>query len=312
MKNNIKIYDLDRFMTDLEPKSIALGNFDGVHIGHQKLMQENIDIAKRYKLTPSVLLFKENTKKLLNSTQTYLTSTDDKIEVLSKMGIDTFCLIEFNEKFRSLSPREFIENLLYKKLNTKYVVVGEDYHFGKGALGDVKTLRKYEEDFSYKTKVVDFKLSAGSKVSSTEIKALLNEGEIIKANEFLGRPYKIRGTVVDGYKRGRTLNFPTANLKTDFSYLIPKDGVYLTRVNVLKQNYFGLSNVGKNPTFENENRKVETYIIDFDKDIYGEKITIEFLEFFRGDIKFDSREELIEQMEKDKKMGFDFIKNKYS
>lgn len=311
MKNNIKIYDLDRGMTDFEPKAIALGNFDGIHIGHQKLIKKDLEIARQLNLVPSVLLFKENSKKTLIDEKDYLTSLNDKIEIFSNMGMDTFCILEFNEDFRSLSPREFISEILYKKLNTKYIVIGEDYHFGKNAEGDIKTLARFQDEFGFETTIVDFEVDDGVKISSGSIKELIKNGNIAKANKYLGRAYKIIGHVVDGHKRGRTLNFPTANLEMNFSYTVPKDGVYLTRVNVLGKNHFALTNIGSNPTFENDFRKIETYILDFSEDIYGENITIEFLEFFRSDLKFESVDDLINQMEIDKKRAIDTINNKY-
>lgn len=311
MKNNIKIYDLDRGMTDFEPKAIALGNFDGIHIGHQKLIKKDLEIARQLNLVPSVLLFKENSKKTLIDEKDYLTSLNDKIEIFSNMGMDTFCILEFNEDFRSLSPREFISEILYKKLNTKYIVIGEDYRFGKNAEGDIKTLDRFQDEFGFETTIVDFEVDNGVKISSGSIKELIKNGNIAKANKYLGRSYKIIGHVVDGHKRGRTLNFPTANLEMNFSYTVPKDGVYLTRVNVRGKNHFALTNIGSNPTFENDFRKIETYILDFSEDIYGENITIEFLEFFRGDLKFESVDDLINQMEIDKKRAIDTINNKY-
>ena len=311
MKNNIKIYDLDRGMTDFEPKAMALGNFDGIHKGHQKLIKEDINLAKQLNLLPSILLFKENSKKTLKNEKDYLTSLDDKIEILSQMGMDTFCILDFDEEFRSLSPRDFISKILYEKLNTKYIIVGEDYRFGKNAQGDIKKLKSYQDEFDYQTKIIDFELDKGEKISSGTIKELIKAGKINKANDFLNRPYKIIGKVVDGHKRGRTLNFPTANLRMNFSYTVPKDGVYLTRVNVRGKDHFALSNVGSNPTFENDFRKIETYILDFNQDIYGETIAIEFLEFLRNDMKFNSVDGLIKQMQDDKKQAIDIIKNKY-
>ena len=311
MKNNIKVYDLDMDMTDFEPKAVSLGNFDGIHKGHQKLMKRNVEISRSQNLVSSVLLFKENSKKTLRDEKEYLTSIDDKIEILSDLGIDTFCILDFNEKFRSLSPKDFISKILYDKLNTKYVIIGEDYKFGKDALGNRKTLKKYEDYYSYKTEVVDFELDGGEKISSRTIRELIKKGQIEKANKYLNRYYKIRGEVVHGHQRGRTLNFPTANLKTNFSYIIPADGVYLTRIKVLDGYHYALSNIGSNPTFENDIRNIETYILDFDKDIYEENISIEFLEFFRSDIKFNSKEELIEQMESDKKKAYESLEKKY-
>ena len=303
MKDNIKIFDLDFNEFDLSPKAVSLGNFDGVHKGHQKLMRENIKISKEKNLTPSVLLFKENTKNILNGEREYLTSLEDKIEILKNLGIECFCLLEFSDKFKDLSPYEFIEEILYKKLNTKYVIVGDNYRFGKMAKGDIKTLKKYEEDFAYKTKVVDFELDEGKIINSTDIRQMVREGKIEKANKDLGHPFKMQGKVIKGAQRGRLLNFPTANLKPSFKYVTAKSGVYFTRVNIDRNIYYALTDIGTNPTFENKKMKIETYIMDFSKDIYGKNISIEFLEYLRPDYKFNSPEELIAQMEKDKKTG---------
>lgn len=303
MKDNIKIFDLDFNEFDLSPKAVSLGNFDGVHKGHQKLMKENIKISKAKNLTPSVLLFKENTKNILNGEREYLTSLEDKIEILKNLGIECFCLLEFSDKFKDLSPYEFIEEILYKKLNTKYVIVGDNYRFGKMAKGDIKTLKKYEEDFAYKTKVVDFELDDGKIINSTDIRQMVREGKIEKANKDLGHPFKMQGKVIKGAQRGRLLNFPTANLKPSFKYVTAKSGVYFTRVNIDRDFYYALTDIGTNPTFENKKMKIETYIMDFSKDIYGKNISIEFLEYLRPDYKFNSPEELIAQMEKDKKTG---------
>lgn len=307
MNDNIKIFDLDFNEFDLSPKAVSLGNFDGVHKGHQKLMKENIKISKEKNLMPSVLLFKENTKNILNGEREYLTSLEDKIEILKNLGIECFCLLEFSDKFKDLSPYEFIEKILYKKLNTKYVIVGDNYRFGKMAKGDIKTLKKYEEDFAYKTKVVDFELDDGKIINSTDIRQMVREGKIEKANKDLGHPFKMQGKVIKGAQRGRLLNFPTANLKPSFKYVTAKSGVYFTRVNIDRDFYYGLTDIGTNPTFENKKMKIETYIMDFSKDIYGKNMSIEFLEYLRPDFKFNSPEELIAQMEKDKKTGRNLI-----
>lgn len=310
MTEKIKIYDLNIDLPDLQRKAVSLGNFDGVHLGHQKLMKNNLEISKKYDLEPAVLLFKQNTKLKLKDEKEYMTSLEDKIEILSSIGIHTFCLIDFDEKFMNLSPREFIAEIINKKLNASYIICGKDYRFGKKASGDVDTLEKYEERYNYKTSVVDFeKEDEFNKISSNHLRDLIREGNIKKVNKLLARPYKIKGTIVDGMKRGRTLNFPTANLKLSFNYVLPIDGVYLTRINIDNKSYYALSNVGKNPTFGENSRKVETYILDFDQNIYGENVSIEFLEFFRYDIKFTSREELIEQMNIDKKRAYKYLEN---
>lgn len=310
MIEKIKIYDLNIDLPDLERKAVSLGNFDGVHLGHQKLMKNNLEISKKYNLEPAVLLFKENTKLRLKQEKEYMTSLEDKIEILASMGIETFCLIDFDEKFMNLSPREFISEIINKKLNASYVICGKDYRFGKKASGDIETLDKFEERYDYKTSVVDFeKEEDDNKISSNHIRDIIREGNIKKSNTLLGRNYKIKGRVVDGMKRGRTLNFPTANLDLSFNYVLPVDGVYLTKVIVDNESYYGLTNVGTNPTFENADRKIETYILDFDQNIYGKDISIEFIDFFRYDIKFDSKDALIDQMNSDKAKALEYIEN---
>lgn len=309
MTEKIKIYDLNLDLPDLEKKAVCLGYFDGVHLGHMKLMDKNIEISKKHGLTPSILLFKEG-KKSVKDDKSFLSSLEDKIEILSEKGIKTFCLIDFDESFMSLSPHDFIKKIIAEKLNAKAVIVGEDYSFGYKARGDISILKKYESSYGYKTFIVDFEMENDvDKISSNHLRDLIRNGKISYANSYLGRPYKVRGEVVDGEKRGRLLNFPTANLKMSFSYVLPKDGVYLTRTKLSDRLLYSLTNVGSNPTFkDSQEKKIETYIYDFNENIYGEKISVEFLKFFRPDFKFDSAESLIRQMDKDKARGREEIK----
>lgn len=305
MTNNIKIFDLDRNEIDLHPKAVSLGNFDGIHKGHRKLMEKNIELSKQYGLTPSVLLFKENTKNILNGEKEYLTSLEDKIDILSDLGIKCFCLLDFNEKFKNLSPEEFIEKILYEKLNAKYIIIGNNYYFGKMAKGDKDTLKSYEEEYDYKTFVVDFEMDEDRVINSSDIRQMVRDGNLKKANMELVRPYRMKGEVIKGKQRGRLLNFPTANLDPYFKYVSPKFGVYFTKVYIDNEVYFALTDVGTNPTFENAHVKFETYILDFSQDIYGKEITVEFLEYLRPDYKFNSKEELINQMNMDKKKAYE-------
>ena len=309
MKEQIRIYDLNSDLPDLEKKVVALGYFDGVHLGHQKLMKRNVDLSKKYGFTPSILLFKENSTTSVKDEKRYLSSLEDKVEILSGLGIKTFCLVNFDESFMKLAPREFIKTIIAEKLNAKIIIVGDDYRFGYKASGSVKTLKEYESIFSYTTDVVDFEMEDDhDKISSGHLRELVRDGKISQANKYLGRFYKIRGKVVHGRHRGRTLNFPTANLGLSFPYVIPRDGVYLTKVHVRDEDHYALTNIGSNPTFEtSEDKKIETYIYDFNKSIYGEDISIEFIEFLRPDYKFDSAESLIEQMDKDKINGLNYI-----
>ncbi|MDD7305821.1 MAG: bifunctional riboflavin kinase/FAD synthetase [Peptoniphilaceae bacterium] len=310
MTNNIRIFDLDKNEIDIHPKTVSLGNFDGIHKGHRKLMKKNIELSNQYDLTPSVLLFKENTKNILNGEREYLTSLEDKIEILADLGIKCFCLLDFNEKFKNLSPEDFIEKILYEKLNAKYVIIGDNYFFGKGAIGDKNTLKAHEDEYDYKTYVVDFEMDEDRIINSTDIRKMIRKGDLAKANRELERPYRMKGTIVKGKQRGRLLNFPTANLNPNFKYVSPKFGVYFSKVYLDNNTYFALTDVGTNPTFENEKIKIETYILDFSEDVYGKEMTIEYLEYLRPDYKFDSKDGLIEQMNEDKKLAYR-LKEKY-
>ena len=311
MKEKIRIYDLNSDLPDLEKKVVSLGYFDGVHLGHQKLMKRNVDLSKKYGYTPSILLFKENTKTTVKDDKRYLSSLEDKVEILSQLGIKTFCLVNFDENFMKLSPTDFIKTIIAEKLNAKIIIVGDDYRFGYKASGTVDTLREYENIFAYITDVVDFEMEDDhAKISSGHLRNFIRNGEIKKANKYLGRPYKIRGKVVHGKRRGRLLNFPTANLDLSFPYVIPTDGVYLTITNIRGKDYYGLTNIGSNPTFEEgDDKKIETFIFDFNDSIYDEDISVEFIEFLRPDFKFNSAEELIAQMDKDKENGLKYIEN---
>lgn len=311
MKDKIRIYDLNSDLPDLEKKVVALGYFDGVHLGHQKLMKRNVALSKKYGYTPSILLFKENTSTTVKNENQYLSSLEDKVEILSKLGIKTFCLVDFDENFMKLTPKDFIKTIIAEKLNAKIIIVGDDYRFGYKASGNVATLRKYEDIFAYTADIVEFEMEDDQeKISSGHLRDLVRQGEISKANKYLGRNYKIRGKVVHGKQRGRLLNFPTANLKPSFPYVVPTDGVYLTLTNIRGKDYYGLTNIGSNPTFEEgDDKKIETYIFDFNQSIYDENISIEFIEFLRPDYKFSSAEELIAQMNKDKKEGLNYIEN---
>ncbi|WP_308653499.1 riboflavin biosynthesis protein RibF, partial [uncultured Anaerococcus sp.] len=243
MKDQIRIYDLNSDLPDLEKKVVTLGYFDGVHLGHQKLMKRNVDLSKKYGLTPSILLFKENTSTSVKDEKHYLSSLEDKVEILSQLGIKTFCLVNFDENFMKLSPKDFIKTIIAEKLNAKIIIVGDDYRFGYKASGNVDTLKEYEDIFAYKTDVVDFEMEDDhEKISSGHIRDMVRQGEIRRANKYLGRPYKMRGKVVHGRRRGRLLNFPTANLELSFPYVMPRDGVYLTVTNIRGENHYGLTN----------------------------------------------------------------------
>lgn len=283
--------------------AVALGNFDGIHIGHQYLLKSNIEKAKEENLKPSVLIFKNHTKTILKKDENFkidiLTSFEEKIQLLKELGIEIVYVMDFNERIMKLSPELFVKNILLERLNAKLVTVGFDYRFGYKAQGDSNYLKELGKANGFVVNVIDPVYVEGEIVSSTIIRNLIINGYIEKANKLLGRNYCLIGTVIKGRSRGRKLGFPTANIRLNDRYVIPKTGVYKTFTYVDNSKFLSLTNIGYNPTFNEKNLKIETYILDFDEDIYDSIIKIEFMEFIRDDIKFNSVEELKNQMHKD-------------
>lgn len=279
--------------------SIALGNFDGIHKAHVELIKRMIKTSKNYNLKSSVLLFENHTKEITNDKNIeILTTQSDKLKILNKLGVDIVFKVKFDKDIMKLKTEEFVEEFLMKKLNVKSIVVGFDYRFGYKAKGSIKDMQKLCLKNNLYLDILD-PIYENKLVSSTQIRKYIKNGDIIKANKMLGRSYSIKGKVVDGKKRGRTLGFPTANTKINGNYLIPKIGIYKTYVVINDKKYLAATNIGKNLTFEAGDLKIESYIIDFNKDIYDEEIEIRFVDYIRDEIKFSSKDMLINQIKKD-------------
>ncbi len=306
----MQVIDLNKvdYKIDLIGTGIALGNFDGIHRGHKELIKNMIEGSKERNLKSSVLLFNNHTKFLLDKGKDVkiLSSNKEKLEILEEIGIDIVFFIDFNEELMKLSGLEFVENLLMERLNVKYITVGFDYRFGYKAKYTSKDLYNMSIDLGIETNIIDAIYVEDHLISSTLIRKLITEGNILEANNYLGRPYKLLGKVIHGKNRGHKLGFPTANLGLEDPFVIPRAGVYDTNTIIDGICYKSLTNIGNNPTFNDEEITIETYIIDFNNDIYGKEIEIEFNEFIREDIKFDSEELLIKQMNLD----LDYIVNK--
>ncbi|MDO5717544.1 MAG: bifunctional riboflavin kinase/FAD synthetase [Tissierellia bacterium] len=280
---------------------IGLGNFDGIHVGHIKLIQKVIEISEKYDYESSLILFKNHTDTLLakDHFKSHLTSLEDKIEILKGFNLSNIYILDFDEEVRKMNPEEFIEKILLDRCEARGIVVGKDYRFGYGAQGDVSFLKSHELD-RYRLYIIDDHRVNGIRVSSTEIKDLIIKGDIEYANKLLNRYYRIQGRVVGGDGRGRGLGFPTANLEMNFNYLIPADGVYFTITNISGEKYASLTSIGTNPTFNGDSMRIEVFIESFSQDIYEKEISVEFVEYFRPTINFNSAEELIDQINKDK------------
>jgi riboflavin kinase/FMN adenylyltransferase len=283
---------------------LCLGFFDGLHKAHQALIKKAQIIKEERKLKLAVLTFDKSIKLFMQNKPFYfLTSVEDKAEILKKFDVDILYVMRVSYDLISYSPEGFIEQFLK---NIKVCVAGEDFSFGYRSKGNVQTLQacKY-----FETVVIKEITYHGVKVGSSRIREDLNEGDLKEANFLLGREYTITGQVIKGKGIGKILGFPTANI--DFTdYLLPKIGVYFTLVEFENKEYYGLTNVGKKPTFSHNMIGLETYIYDFNQDIYGKKISIKFLEFMRDEHFYKDKESLIKQIDQDRHEGLKKIKER--
>lgn len=280
---------------------VTIGNFDGVHKGHQLLFNQVVQKARSHKGTSVVITFDPHPLQVLLPGGIKLISTcQQKEELIEQSGIDVLLVIPFTREFAKTTADSFVADLLVKKLGVKELVVGYDYAFGKGRSGNIDFLKQQGQVFGFPVTVVDACYLGEELVSSTRIRELVKKGNMAAARELLGRPYQIRGTVRVGKQRGgKVIGFPTANLKFNDEDLVPKHGVYVTQVFCEGQFYGGILNIGYNPTFEEEQLVAETHIFDFNKDIYGKPIRVNLLRFLRSEKKFPGAEELATQIRKD-------------
>lgn len=284
---------------DIDDNCMALGYFDGIHLGHQELLHSVSSIAKSNGLKKALMTFDRHPKELIeNKVNPYLSTLEEKIKIIQSFGFDYLLIVHFDQNFLTLSPQQFIQQFIIT-YRAKHVVCGFDYHFGHLGLGDVHLLQK-ESKQQYEVTVANAQMYNEHKVSSTYIKYLLHQGEVLLANTLLGRKYNITGEVVPGYKRGKKeLGFATANTVYG-NYVIPKTGVYGVMVQVKSKMYYGMANIGYNPTFGSLDKpSLEVHLFGFDNDIYGEVITVFFEMHLRREVRFFSKKELVVQLQKD-------------
>lgn len=298
-------YSLDDLI-EIEPIAIALGYFDGIHLGHQALMQETMNYANSHHIKSAVMTFNPNPLITIGKMQEerYLTSLDDRTKILEELGIDYFIIVNFTKEVSQLSDQQFYERIL-KKFDIRYYVCGFDFHFGYKGVGSGETLKQMADCEVYiQEKVADSNL----KVSSTRINEQLRLGNIEEVNRLFTRPYRIYGKVIKGRQIGRTIGFPTANVEYK-PYVIPSGGVYVVKVEIKGKYYVGMCNIGYNPTFDAlDTQSLEVNIFDFNEDIYDEYIYVYFYHKIRPEQKFASVNLLIEQLTKDTKTAKEYFK----
>ncbi len=292
------IYIKDKkFISLPEPVCAAIGNFDGVHLGHQKLIEE----SKRHNLKSAVLTFYPHPSVFLKKIPNYplITPLEKKCDILSKMGIDYLIVVEFNEEIAQMPKEEFLNAM--HELNIKACVCGYDFTFGRRAEGNISDLAKEFEFYEIKKYVL-----GDIRVSSTYIRELLSTGEIEEANRLLGRQFSIRGNVIYGLQNGRLIGYPTANVDYKNFYL-PKNGVYFVNVIVEGVPYLGMANIGHNPTVDYQDKvRLEVNIFGLDDDIYGDNIEVYFIKRIRDEKRFDSVNELEKQLKADKSLCLEY------
>jgi riboflavin kinase/FMN adenylyltransferase len=285
------------------PSCVALGTFDGLHLGHQKVIQRAIDIARDNSLLAGVVTFYPHPKEVLGKIEkaNYLTPLDEKLGLLEKMGLDFTIVVQFTESFASLTPIQFIEQYI-KALSIEKVVTGFDFCFGHRGQGTTQTLQDWSTDSrDFDLYVVPSLDDQQQKVSSSRIRKLLLDGEVEQAASLLGRNYEIKGQVIHGEKRGRLLGFPTANLELHQPHVIPRLGVYAVQLIWNNRLSYGVINIGIKPTFETNLLRptIEVHIFDFNEEIYGHTLSVQFVSYIRSEQKFNSIDDLKAQIKLD-------------
>lgn len=291
---------------------LTIGSFDGVHLGHQKLLTILTQAARENNTVSVACTFRPHPRTILKPEEPHhrLFDYKDQFEMMSKLGVDYLIEEKFSKDFSLMSAEQFLSSYIEKIFNPVHLVVGYDFNFGKAREGNIEFLKEFCHRKGIGLTVVPPYELNGQIVSSSQIRNFLEHGELAKAEEFLGRAYYLRGPVRVGYKRGRTLGTPTANISPEIEF-VPRRGVYLTWAYVGTKKYASISNIGYNPTFENSDSylRVETHIFDFDQDIYGEHLKIDLIKFCRDEIKFNSLEALKHQIANDIRLAREFFGN---
>ena len=298
----MKIFSKLEISKNYKNSALAIGNFDGVHLGHQKVFKKTRDAAKRNKVMFGIMTFTPLpvmvfNKKIKNHR---LAGESQKLKLFKKYKVDFVINVHFNKNFFKISAENFIKKIIYKKLQVKLLAVSNNFKFGRNRKGDINLLKKFSRICGYKLLNVNPLKYLNKPVSSTKNRNYLKKGNINLANKLLSRNWSIEGVVIDGKKIGRKLGYRTCNIKIK-NYILPKAGIYAVKVSIEKKIFFydGVAYLGNRPTFDGNEIFLEVNIFGIKKNLYGKKLTVYFLKFLRKDIKFDSSEQLVTQMNKD-------------
>lgn len=279
---------------------VTIGNFDGVHKGHQTLMKKAIEYSKLNNLKSVVFTFANHPVNYFKPGYVKnIITYDEKKTLLEDLGIDVLVNIPFGVEMTEISAEDYVQNILIDKLHVKKLIVGHDFTFARKREGNVEVLKKLSTEKGFELEIVTPVLVDGKRVSSTDIRAMIAEGDVSGAEKLLGRYFAVEGIVIRARQIGRTIGFPTANLDVDKNMVIPQKGIYATIAKIDNRVFCGATSIGTNPTVNGKGLSIETYILDFDEDIYDQRLRIEFVERMRDEIKFDSVEGLKEQLTED-------------
>jgi len=299
-------------LTSNSAKVITIGTFDGIHIGHQKILKKVVKLARRQNLVPVVLTLFPHPRMVLQKDDSIrlLNTIEERIELLKSHGIKEVIVKKFTKEFANLSAQDYVKQILVDELNTKQIVIGYDHHFGKNRSANITDLKAFADLYDFKVEEISAQDLKDVTVSSTKIRTALNQGEVDLANSYLGYNFFITGTVVKGKGLGRTIDFPTANINIIATYkLIPSDGVYVVRSVIEGKTIFGMMNIGTNPTVDGKKRSIEVYFFNFKSDIYDAELKIEFLKRLRSEQKFENLEALKMQLKTDMTNASSYLKN---
>jgi len=296
-----EITDITTFSTQ-QPTVLTIGTFDGVHLGHQKIIERVVAIARQEGLLATIFTFFPHPRMVVQHDKglKLIHTLEEKKQLLQQLGVDLLVVQPFNEAFAQLTAEEFVSTILVQHLNVKKVIIGYDHRFGRNRTANINDMRLFGEKYGFAVEEISVQEVDEVSVSSTKIREALNKGDVTTAEHYLGTPYSLTGRVVHGLKLGRTLGYPTANIQVTEEYkLIPKDGVYAVYSYIGARKVYGMMSIGKNPTIEGKGASIEVYFFDFNGDLYDQKLTIEFVQYLREEQKFATIDLLKKQLQDD-------------
>jgi len=290
---------------------VTIGTFDGIHLGHQEIISRIIELAKSVNGETALVTFWPHPRYVLSKDHSdlkLLTTFDEKAEILAQLGLDHIVRINFTKEFSQWTSEQFIQRIIISALHTKRLVIGYDHRFGKDREGGFEYLKMHSSSYGFEVEEISKQTIDDVGISSTKIRNAIDDGKVELAHDFLGRFYELNGEVVSGDKIGKTLGFATANIQVEEPYkLVPADGAYAVIIEIKDKRYKGMLNIGYRPTVDGKSKKIEANIFDFNDEVYGEKIKVRFIKKLRDEIKFDSKKELSNQLQKDKENAMQIL-----